>query len=488
MKRFIILLFVIIVKNIDAQQWCIEYQSEQYRKNVLVVGDNSDKYDYFVGNTIDDDTNDVYPLAICVDENGNYLERIFEIEGRISWFTNAMGMEDGNVFVTALISDDNMIELYKKLWIAVLNPKLDILYENYMTLEEPYSTYISMIHILSNYDNDVVLLARVADFDNVDYMFYKFDESCNLLVQSCLENNTHNSEVTDFVTIPNTNHYAIFGNGLHYSGLSNVNYIDENFNLLSTTIIDDMNNYPDIMLPMRMSVDYWYDDNVFLMSAQSSITSGINKWRPLVVKMDAEMNIIKTLDLERVDTTDYVFQHKSMSCYDSDNIYIATFWRRGDLPNDINIYHINDKLDLLGMRTIDMDEMFFGMHTHAATDGGCIIQGMLSREGLEIPVIYKYDIDDFEINVTTSNVVYDSEMRCFPNPVSSVLNINIENIIDERIRISIFDESGRRYLDREILADGNTLSLDISPLEEGTYFYVVSINDKCILKDKFIKK
>lgn len=476
------------MKSADAQEWCIEYYSEQYPKNVLVVGDNSDKYEYFVGNTIDDKTNDVYPLAICVDEDGNYIERVFEIKGKISWFTNAIGIGKGDVFVTALISDDNMVESYKKLWVAVMNSKLEILCEDHIMLNESYSTYVGMVHILKNYDDEVVLLARVADSDKVDYMFYKFDESCNLLEQSCLENNTNNSEVTDFTTIPNTRHYAIFGNGLHYSGMSNVNYIDENFNLLSTTFIDDVNNYPDLMLPMRMSVDCWCDNNIFIMSAQSSNTSGINLWRPIVVKMDREMNIIDELNLERIDTTDYVFQHKSMAYYNSDNIYIATFWKRSNLPNEINIYLVNDKLELLGRKIIFTEENFFGMHTHATSDGCCIIQGMSSGDVLDIPVIYKLDSKDFGIDVSISDVVFESEMRFFPNPVSSVLNINVEDIINEKIRISIFDALGRRYLDKEVLIDGNTLSLDTSPLEEGIYIYNVSTNERCILRDKFIKK
>ena len=80
------------------------------------------------------------------------------------------------------------------------------------------------------------------------------------------------------------------------------------------------------------------------------------------------------------------------------------------------------------------------------------------------------------------------ETVSYPNPVSSVLNINVGYIVDEKVRIYVVDVLGRRYLDKEIFLDGNMLLLDVSSLESGTYFYEITKDKKSILKNRFVKQ
>ena len=492
MRSAITLLFVFMVNVAHTQKWNIEYDTDEYVSHIFISGDNSGDYDYFVGFYNEDVSDLDVAAAICVDENGHYKDRVFWQDCGKSKFTNVLSMEDGNAFVSGYCSDDKSSELYDKLWVAVLNPDLDVISERYVDLETPYVTYCGYTYTLRNDDDEIVLLTRVSDYESYedgyfDYVFYTFDDSCNMTEFSYLENETHRSDITDFTLVPDMRRYAIFGNGMDASGMSNVIYVDEDFNYLSLEFFDDMADYPDLMLPIWMRAGYWYDDSHFLMSAQTTMTTGINDWCPFVVKMDTDMNVLKTLDLERVDTVDYVFQFNSMSYVNPEMIYVATFRERRKLPNELNVYLINEELELLGRKNIVTENCFFGLHVHSTKDKGCIIVGKETIPDSEPTILYKLGADEFGIDIDVIETECDFEMSCYPNPVSSVMNVNVGNYMYEKVSITIKDVSGRRYVDREILLDGNVLRLDVSPLEVGTYFYEITKNKECIIKSKFIK-
>lgn len=493
MRCIIALLFFIVVNVVHAQKWIVEYAPDDYVGYLFKSGDSSGDYDYYAGHCKDVLTDSFVGAVICIDENGNYKDRVFWQNHGKSNFSDVISMENGNVFVSGYCSENMSTELYEKLWVAVLNPELEVVSENYIDIENPYITYCGNTYTLRNDNNEIVLLTRVSDYESYenecfDYVFYTFDDSCNMIQMSYLENETHRSDITDFTKMPDIGRYAIFGNGMHFSGMSNVIYVDNNFNYLSMEFFDDMTDYPDLMLPIWMRAGHWYDERHFLMSAQTTMTSGINDWCPFVVKMDTEMNVLKTLELERVDTTDYVFQFNSMSYVNPDIVYVATFRERRKQPNELNVYLINDRLELLGRKNIATENCFFGLHIHCTKDNGCIILGKETIPDSEPTIFYKLGADEFCIEIEVMENTCDSDVCCYPNPVSSVLNINVGNCIYEKIRLTITDILGRRYVDREILLDGNVLRLDVSSMEVGTYFYEIIKNKESILKEKFIKQ
>lgn len=498
MRHLILFLFFFVATHVVAQQWSIEYVPEEHENISLITGDNSGTYDYVVGMYHDKSQDERCPMAICIDKDGAYRDKIFEFEGKKSRFNLALGLGDGNVFVVAPYSDSVDTEYYEKLWIAVLNPYLEVVFENMIELDDPYTSYIGMSYALENESDEIVVVTRVTDSIPLhteilcDFSFLKFDDQCNLIQHSYTENKGRKSEITDFVLVPNKGEYALFGNGMHLSGMSNINYFDDDFNHLSTVFFDDMSSYPDLLLPLRMSVDYWYDESHFLMSAQNINTSGVNEWKPFVAKVDTDMNVLKTLDLERVDTTDYVFQNKNMSFVDKDKIYIATFWEIGSFldafPNSLTVYLVNDDLDLLGRKTIPFEEFYFGLHTHSTMDGGCLLVGKFGFEGNESILILKVDSDEFEMHTDVVEYENGMEMLSYPNPVSSSLNIIVKEEKGCEARVFVVDMFGRRYLDKAVFLDGEVLSIDVSPLEEGMYVCGVIVNDKCVYKDKFVKE
>ncbi|MCS4436939.1 T9SS type A sorting domain-containing protein, partial [Aquiflexum gelatinilyticum] len=68
--------------------------------------------------------------------------------------------------------------------------------------------------------------------------------------------------------------------------------------------------------------------------------------------------------------------------------------------------------------------------------------------------------------------------RMFPNPVSDLINLELSNLQEEKVQVSIFDMKGILLLDQEFESENGTLVLDISELrlKPGTHVLLVNTN------------
>ena len=85
--------------------------------------------------------------------------------------------------------------------------------------------------------------------------------------------------------------------------------------------------------------------------------------------------------------------------------------------------------------------------------------------------------------------VTEIQGKAYPNPARDVLNIDlsgVENI--DGCRISITDALGRPCLDRFIRGEGNVLTIGVSGLKAGVYFYRVYNAEKEMIGGKFVKE
>ena len=498
-RLFLFLSFLFVVNVAESQQWFKEYPCGENESVVFNTGDMSARYNYVLGTLYENDSDLSYPIALCINEDGDYVDKVFDDTFIKASFVSSLGMGDGNLFVAAPCSMSHKDDMYEKLWVAVISPELEIVSENCLELDEPYISFGKSAQALMSNDEGIVLVTKVTDsipsntIIEYDFVFYKMDANCNLLKQSYLKNQSYHSEITDFIKVPNTNYYAMFSDGMNVGGVEAVSYIDEELEYISTTVIDKMSNYPNNILPKFVSVDYWYDENHFLMSAMSAHTEGTNDWHPLVLKMDTDMNIIKALSFERVDTTDYVSQYRSMAYIDHDNVYVSSFWQNSSYfeyyPNTATVFLINDKLDLLGRKDFDLDVFMNIIYIQPTYDGGCIIQGILDYNTHQVPMICKLKSEDFEVVTDVIEKKEDFDFNIYPNPVSSCLYINVKNIMNINVRVVVTDMIGRRYLERVLLLNGNTLYIDVASLKSGTYLYQIEDEDgRCVMKDKFVKE
>lgn len=92
------------------------------------------------------------------------------------------------------------------------------------------------------------------------------------------------------------------------------------------------------------------------------------------------------------------------------------------------------------------------------------------------------EVIDFSKNVSTevaSNFSSNAELRLYPNPVETQLNISG---VSDNSQLTIISSEGRRILSQK--SEGNETSIDVSSLSKGIYFLKVS-NGQAV---KFIKK
>ena len=100
----------------------------------------------------------------------------------------------------------------------------------------------------------------------------------------------------------------------------------------------------------------------------------------------------------------------------------------------------------------------------------------------------RMNVDDFEMLTDIEECEEDFEVRLSPNPASSVLNIDVDDMMDKEANVTIFDMLGRSRMDRDVSLDGNTVTLDVSILEKGMYFCVMTIDERRVLRKKFVKE
>ena len=94
----------------------------------------------------------------------------------------------------------------------------------------------------------------------------------------------------------------------------------------------------------------------------------------------------------------------------------------------------------------------------------------------------------FEIMVLGSNIfsTINLEMKAYPNPTTTNLNLKIINYAIENLDYLLFNISGRMISQQKITSEETTISME--NLSEGNYIMQVSANGKTLKTFKIIKK
>lgn len=499
MKQILTLLLMSLSLITNAQQWSIEYVAED-GDFFPSVGEMSAIYNYVLGYRNDTSCDSHYPFALCVDYNGNYIDKLFDRDMKRGEFNSVVSLNDGNVFVTAICTNNDDSEFFESLWMAILDPQLNVLHESYVNVEQPYKSFGEEAHTLINNNGEFVVVITVTEdlpdyFAHYDLVFYKLDGQCDLLGYSYMENVSYVCNLNDFTLIPDTDCYALFGNLIYPTGAAAITYIDKDFNYINSVPFDNMYTFPNLIRPELMSIGRWYDKNTFMMALQSPYTLTDTKRTAMALKVYTDVNddvrILDSIRLERDDKTDYVSYKKCIAYIDENTIYMSAYELEdlyNPIPNVAMLYLLNDNLELLGVKTFDMDAFFEILNIQQTYDGGCIIQGLIIDAITTKAIIMKINKNEIMMNTEIHDDNDNLFVEAYPNPVSSVLNIDIENLICDEAMIEIFDISGRRCMQNKIVPESNLLSLDLSSLDRGIYNYKIIINDKILLFDTFVKE
>ncbi len=72
--------------------------------------------------------------------------------------------------------------------------------------------------------------------------------------------------------------------------------------------------------------------------------------------------------------------------------------------------------------------------------------------------------------IPAPNLVMKNIFHVFPNPTTSVLNIQLEDISEARLLVTLVDANGRVLINNEFPPKSNLLKIDVKRFTHGTYF------------------
>ncbi len=489
MRLILTFLMIFFATTISKAQECFVKLPYDGKSTAFYVGAKSGVYNYSFGTATELYTDLNEPLVMCVDDEGNYKHKIIELDEKRVFIRSVVTLGNDNVFVLATCLDEDNIR--KKLWIAVINPDIEVISQNYIYLDKPYVTFGFDNVAILNENDEIVVITQIADYisdnsQNYDYAFYKINEECQITYSSCLRNTAYVNKIDDFKQVPGKNVYSVFGFGMYTANVQSVFYVDDDFNYLYCTPIDNMNYYPFVIMPYLSSV-YWLNDETFIMSAMSARTHSDADYFTFAIKLDADMNILSYIDFERTDTTDYISQFGSIVYHNSNTIYVSSYMFDTN-PNDACVYLLNENLQLLGKVLFKQNDKLVITSINAADDEGCIVNGFFEYGNYKLAVAYKLRKTDFVDNTNIMEQHRVLEARAYPNPVETMLNINIDNVNDKSVYIDIFDILGKKIVTKDVIKQDESLVVDLSALGSGVYFYRLFVDNQCVLRETFVKK
>jgi len=98
-------------------------------------------------------------------------------------------------------------------------------------------------------------------------------------------------------------------------------------------------------------------------------------------------------------------------------------------------------------------------------------------------------VDELSLHSTTGVQqipLTSSDIAVYPNPANDVLNIKFYNGIDQKATVKIYDLSGKMMINKEFGASNSSISMPISSLPVGMYFYEIQNGDN-VVRNKFVK-
>jgi len=85
-----------------------------------------------------------------------------------------------------------------------------------------------------------------------------------------------------------------------------------------------------------------------------------------------------------------------------------------------------------------------------------------------------------------SSLKSDIGIIAYPNPAQNQLNFHFSGTIPSEFGIRVYSAEGKLMMDNNYQSGSSTVSLPVSQLSAGLYFYEISANGS-LLRDKFVK-
>jgi len=130
----------------------------------------------------------------------------------------------------------------------------------------------------------------------------------------------------------------------------------------------------------------------------------------------------------------------------------------------------------------------------AAYAGGLFIEPMDGMTGISMggtiqnELIFGLELGYANQLVDIAEIEQDNNIKIYPNPVGSELNLDLENNFEGSYIIQIFSLLGQRMINLEVdLSAKTTIHIDTGVLENGIYFLRISDSGGRAISRSFVR-
>ena len=448
---------------------------------------------------------------IKVHPDGSYERRVCEDLPKMLLFKDVVQLKNGNYFTVASKIQDTTLINYggNELWAIVLNDNLDILATRIYT--QGSLELINSPRLLLEDDGNVVACGEW--YETLYWYFpymYRFNENADTL--ACRYEKPENYVYNDPIfQMHDFQCYKIFKNLMEdgyiflcdHGGLGAVFY-DENFQYKKAYRYGTSSYI--FALGDRGYSDYLLSDNSMLVfGTRYPEDDDINNYHLCLADLDLGgskerangiVNRFVTNFHHEENRHEEQSQGKSMATVNDTTMYGCYYtWYNSGENVQAGLCLFDRDMEILGGRYFDEDEYYkYGpQFVLPYSDGGCL----LVMDGGEYLSVYKASkvmkLTREEMNPIPTSVkempLVEIQGKVYPNPAHDELNIDISGLTGhEGCRISITDALGRPCVDRFIRGEGNVLTVGVSGLKAGVYFYRVYNAEKEMIGGKFVKE
>jgi len=497
MRRHIILLSAILMSYMAlGQSWEIIYP--QTDVVVLTTGVSNDDGHYIFGWSRDDDPNGKYTAyAMYVGNDGGYIYSTYQDAAVRSKFLGSVCLDDGNAFVAGVKSKNEYGDVFDSLWIAIINPDLEIVGEHTYAVENPYFL-IDYTCLVRENEGDVVLAAKVKGIYPNSYHYQNDCLACRFDVHGNMLDSEYNEtpllgipDVRDMSIVPNTDNIMVMDSGYNPTGFPCVSYMNKDLRFFSHHDVLD-GRWQGVWI----NGSSWLDDTHFLMAGMMW-DRDVPERDVLcaVFKCDTALRVWDTFVYDRRDTADYIPNTRALEYVNDSTIYFVSYHEpafdgTSTDCNDATVFLLDKDMNLLGSKFMEFDDRVFAInHIQKTADDGILMYGF-SKAGYNNEVYVKKILrEDVFVPCHVAESSKDNIVSgAFPNPAKDVLNLKVNKPENQAVTLLISNVEGRKIVEREfVLPEDSIVSLDVSSFKEGVYFYKI-LDGKNSSKGKFIKE
>lgn len=150
--------------------------------------------------------------------------------------------------------------------------------------------------------------------------------------------------------------------------------------------------------------------------------------------------------------------------------------------NSMKIYMDNILVNEMATFSPFQDEFYILLNVAMGGSLGGAIPNNFTQDEMEIDYVRVYQ----ENALSTIDYVQE-DIKVYPNPVTNLLNIELNHFDIKKGELQVFDVSGRKIANKTFRIDGDTLKFRTSSLQTGVYFIKLLLENGKTETIKFLK-